>query len=133
MKYVIPRGRTVEKLSDNIISTKQIDTRKIIVVTKRTIYKTDRIYILTQASDNYKWHLSSIEMSQNLLYLHREANPITLLDKCNYIDDHIYQFDDLPEFVRWLAKKLCIKDLKEPTTIKRDRLGRFCSSKPKII
>ena len=107
MKHVIPEGKTVEKLNGNIISTKYIDINKIIVVTRRTIYKTDELFMLVQTTElPGKWHLASLTHSVNHLYRRNAFTPFEILDEITYKDDHIYQFDDPAEFVQWLSKNI---------------------------
>ena len=107
MKHVIPKGKTVEKLNGNTISTKYIDINKIIVVTRRTIYKTDELFMLVQTAElPGKWHLASLTHSVNHLYRGNASTPCEILDEITYKDDHIYQFEDPSEFVQWLSKNI---------------------------
>lgn len=128
MKYVIPKGRTTEKVIENMISTVQIDTRKIIVVDQFS----EAIGLLTKMPDG-RYYVTDLLASRNMWPGTVRAEPSETLDLFNSVNYRIYQFDDTKEFVRWLAKKLEVKTLSDPMPRKRDKFGRFCSSEPKII
>lgn len=124
MKRVIPDNQvgTIDLLSKDIISTRQVRENDIVVVDGYSA-----IGLLTKDPTG-EWFVTDILKGYNLW---AGSHSRTIHETLNIFgNDHskrIYKFEDKQEFVKWLAKRVLGINL-EKKPRKRDSKGRFVRS-----
>ena len=101
MKTVIPNTRRYsDELNNNIIPVSMIDVRKIIVIDQGR----SALGIVTKLpSDEYG--VIDLYRCDNFWGRAVSTSIIEVIDMFNSSENHIYQFDDRQEFIRWVANR----------------------------
>ena len=102
MKTVIPntRNQRLVRLSNDIIPVSLVDVRKIIVIDQGR----SSLGIVTKLPSG-KYGVIDLYMCNNLWASAVSRSIVEVIDMFHHPGNHIYQFDDRREFIKWMATR----------------------------
>lgn len=103
MKTVIPNTRNQRhnvRLSNDIIPVSLVDVRKIIVIDQSE----SSLGIVTELPSG-EYGVIDLYMCNNLWASAVSRSIVEVIDMFHHSGNHIYQFDDRREFIKWMATR----------------------------